>query len=70
MCKISASAKSQQKILNSMLVRARQSFQFLDKKPGFLEIIEIKVYLNLGIGFCTTKILLLLVLPSYKNIGP
>ena len=45
-------AKVQQKILNSMVVGARQSFQFLDKKPGFLEIRE--VCLNLGIKFCIT----------------
>ena len=45
------SRKFSKKVLNSMVVGARQSF-FSDKKPGFLEIIE--VYLNLGIGFCIT----------------
>ena len=35
-----------------MVVGARQSFQFLDKKPSFLEIIG--VCLNLGIRFCVT----------------
>ena len=35
---------------------------FSDKKPGFLEIIE--VYLNLGIGFWITS----LVLPNYKTL--
>ena len=47
-----------------MVVGARQSFQFLDKKPGFLEIRE--VCLNLGIGFCITW----LVLPNSKNVSP
>ena len=46
-----------------MVVGARQSFQFFRQKPGFLEIIE--VYLNLGIGFCITW----LVLPTYKKIS-
>ena len=32
-----------------MVVGASQSFNFSDKKPGFLEIVE--VCLNLGIGF-------------------
>ena len=36
-------------------------YNFPDKKPGFLEIIE--VCLNLGIGFCVTW----LVLPNYKK---
>ena len=46
-----------------MVVGARwSSFNFSDKKPGFLEIIE--VCLNLGIGFCITW----LVLPTYKKI--
>ena len=54
-------AKFQQKILNSMVVGARQSFNFSVKKPGFLEIVE--VCLNLGIGFCITW----LVLPNYKK---
>ena len=35
-----------------MVVEARQSFNFSDKKPGFLEIID--VCLNLGIGFWIT----------------
>ena len=47
-----------------MVVGARKVFNFSDKKPGFLEIIEI--CLNLGIGFCITW----LVLPNYKNISP
>ena len=47
-----------------MVARACQSFEFFRQKPGFLEIIE--VYLNLGIGFCITW----LVLPNYKNISP
>ena len=42
-----------------MVVGLRQSFQFSDKKPGFLGIIE--VCLNLGIGFCITW----LVLPNF-----
>ena len=54
----------QQKILNSMVVGARYSFQFSDKKPGFLEIIE--VCLNLGIRFCITWLVLL----NYKKISP
>ena len=45
-----------------MVVGARQIFfSFSDKKPGFLEIIE--VCLNVGIGFCITW----LVLPNYKK---
>ena len=47
-----------------MVVRARQSFNFLDKIPGFLEMIE--VCLNLVIGFCITW----LALPNYKKISP
>ena len=39
-------------------------FNFSDKKPGFLEIIDLS--LNLGIGFCIT----LLVLPNYKKTSP
>ena len=35
-----------------MVVGARRSFQFSDKKTDFLEIIEL--CLNLGIGFCIT----------------
>ena len=50
-----------QKILTSMVVEARQSFQFFWQKSGFLKIIE--VYLNLGIGFCITW----LILPNYKK---
>ena len=61
---ISLIYRANQKILNSVVVGARQIFNFSDKKPGFLEIIEI--YLNLGIGFCITR----LVLPNYKNISP
>ena len=47
-----------------MVVGARQSFpdNFSDKKPGFLEIIE--VWLNLGIEFCVTC----LILPNYKKL--
>ena len=45
-------AKFHQNLLNSVVVGARQSFRFLDKKPGFLEIRA--VYLSLGIGFCIT----------------
>ena len=57
-------AKFQQKILNFLVVEARQSFQFFrHKKPGFLEIIDL--CLNLGIGFCITR----LVLPNYKEIS-
>ena len=48
-----------------MVVGAGQSFQFFrQKKPGFLEIIE--VCLNLGIGFCITWLLL----TNYKKISP
>ena len=43
-------AKFQQKILSSVVIGARQSFEFFRQRPGVLEIIE--VYLNLGIGFC------------------
>ena len=39
-----------------MVARACQSFNFLDKKPGFLEI---EVCLNLGIRFCMTWLVLL-----------
>ena len=39
----------------------RKVFNFSDKKPGFLEIIE--VCLNLGVGFYITW----LVLPNYKK---
>ena len=44
-------AKFQQKIIKSMVVGARQKFKFF-RKPGFLEIIE--VCLNLDIRFCIT----------------
>ena len=48
-----------------MTVGARQSFQFFrQKKPDFLEIIDL--CLNLGIGFCITW----LVLSNYKEIIP
>ena len=46
-----------------MVVRAPQIFNFSDTKPGFLEITEF--YLNLGIGFCITW----LVLPTYEKIS-
>ena len=44
-----------------MAVGARQ---ISDKKPGFLEIIDLS--LNLGIGFCITW----LEFPNYKRISP
>ena len=44
-----------------MVVGARQNFS--DKKPGFLEIIE--VCLNLGTRFCKTWLVLL----NYKTIS-
>ena len=47
-----------------MVIRAHQSCQFSDQKPGFLEIIE--VFLNLGIRFCITW----LVPPNYKKNSP
>ena len=47
-----------------MVVGAGQIFNFSDKKPGFLEIIDVD--LNLGIGFCITW----LALPNYRNISP
>ena len=40
------------KILNFMVVGARQSFQFFRQKASLLGIIE--VCLNLGIRFCIT----------------
>ena len=47
-----------------MVVGARQSFQiFRQKKPGFLEIIDL--CLNLGIRFCITWLV-----PNYKEISP
>ena len=45
-----------------MVVEARQSFQFFRQKPSFLEIVE--VYINLGIGFDITW----LVLTNYKKL--
>ena len=45
-------ANSEQKILNSIVVGARQSFQFFRQKTWFLGIIEVS--LNLGTGFCRT----------------
>ena len=58
-------AKFQQKILNSVVVGARQIFQFFRQKNlvSFLEMIDL--CLELGIGFCIT----LLVLPNYKEIS-
>ena len=48
-----------------MVAGARQSFQFFrQKNPGFLEIIDLS--LNLGIGFCITR----LVLQNNKEISP
>ena len=44
--------KFSKKILNFMVVGARQSFQFFRQKASLLGIIE--VYLNLGIRFCIT----------------
>ena len=47
------------------LINVKSQFSiFQTKKPGFLEIIDL--FLNLGIGFCTTW----LVLPNYKEISP
>ena len=51
-----------QNILNSTVV-GTQVFNFLDKKPGFLGIIQF--CLNLGIGFCITWLLL----SNYKEIS-
>ena len=45
-----------------MVVGARQSFQFSDKWSGFSKIIAL--WLNLGIGFCITW----LVLSNYKKL--
>ena len=45
-------AKFQQKIQNFWWLELVKVFNFSDKKPGFLKIME--VYLNLGIGFCIT----------------
>ena len=47
-----------------MVVGARQRYNFSDKKPGFLEIIDL--CLNLGVVFCITW----LVLPNYKKVSP
>ena len=47
-----------------MVVWAPQSFVFLVKQPGFLEIIE--VCLDFGIEFCITW---LVVLPNYKKFS-
>ena len=44
-----------------MVVGACQRYNFSDKKPGFLEIIDL--CLNVGIGFCTTW----LVLPNREK---
>ena len=44
-----------------MVVGACQRYNFSDKKPGFLEIIDL--CLNVGIGFCTTW----LVLPNWEK---
>ena len=44
-----------------MVVGARQRYNFSDKKPGFFEIIDL--CLNVGIGFCTTW----LVLPNREK---
>ena len=46
------------------MVVGAQVFNFSDKNPGFLEIIE--VCPNLGIEFWITW----LVLPNYKKISP
>ena len=43
-------AQFHQKILNSMVVGFRQSFDILNRKPGFLE--KIDLCLNLGIEYC------------------
>ena len=47
-----------------MVVELVKVFNFSDKKPGFLEIIE--VCPNLGIRFCITCLVLL----NYKTISP
>ena len=47
-----------------MVVAARQSFNFSDKKPGFLKTIEFCP--NSGIGFCLTW----LVISNLKKISP
>ena len=48
------------KILNSVVVGARQSFQFFRQKTWYLG--NNRTCLNLVIGFCITG----LVLPNYK----
>ena len=58
-------AKFQQKILNSEVVGARQSFQVL-RRTNLVSWKKIDLCLNLGIGFCITW----LVLPNYKEISP
>ena len=50
-----------QKILNSIVVGARQKFQFFRQKSGFLEKTEVS--LNSGMGFCINS----LVLPNYEK---
>ena len=45
-------AKFQQETFSSMVVEARQGFNFLDKIPGFSKTIELR--LNFGMGFCVT----------------
>ena len=57
-------AKFQQKIMNTMIVGARQSFQFFRQKTCFFW--NNRGLLNLGIEFCITW----LVLPNYKKISP
>ena len=52
------------KILNSVVVGARQSFQFFRQKTWYLG--NNRTCLNLIIGFCITG----LVLPNYKQISP
>ena len=44
--------KLEQKILNSMVVEAIQTFQFLRQKSGFLK--TIKLCLNFNMGFHIT----------------
>ena len=45
-------AKFQQKMLNSIVVGARQNFNFSEKQPGFSETKEL--CFNLSTGFCIT----------------
>ena len=56
--------KFSKKILNFMVVGARQSFQFFRQKASLLGVIE--VCFNLGIRFCITW----LALPNYKKNCP